>query len=108
MRSCGRADVSTIVVVTFSGVPMLGGIVICGNTDWILFVTKTSFTSDVTRLDLPVPSSPQTHIRTSERQMHLGNGHRSQKSVNTRGHAPSIKMPHNRMVEATWRESLLI
>ena len=83
-RSCGRAEVSTIVVATFSGVPILGGIVIWGRTGWIFVVTKTSLTSDlgsdsqyhrmklngipkvayVMRLDLPVPSSPQRHIRT--------------------------------------------
>lgn len=63
-RSCGKAEVSTIVVVTFSGVPILGGIVICGRTDCILLVTKTSLTKEVMRLDFPVPSSPQTHIRT--------------------------------------------
>lgn len=32
LRSCGRADVSTMVVVTFSGVPMLGGRFIWGRT----------------------------------------------------------------------------
>lgn len=32
LRSCGRADVSTMVVVTFSGVPMLGGRDIWGRT----------------------------------------------------------------------------
>ena len=63
-RSCGVAEVSTIVVVTFSGVPMLGGMVIWGRTGWILFVTKTSLTRLVTRLDLPVPSSPQRQTRT--------------------------------------------
>lgn len=63
-RSWGSADVSTIVVVTFSGVPMEGGMVIWGRTDWILCVTKTSLTSEVMRLDFPVPSSPQTQMRT--------------------------------------------
>jgi hypothetical protein len=43
---------------------MLGGIVIWGRTDWILLVTKTSFTREVMRLDFPVPSSPQTQILT--------------------------------------------
>jgi len=64
VRSWGRADVSTIVVVTFSGEPMLGGSVIWGRTDWILLATKTSLTREAIRLDLPVPSSPQTHMRT--------------------------------------------
>lgn len=54
-----------MVVVTFSGVPMLGGMVIWGRTGWILFVTNTSFTRLVIRLDLPVPSSPHRHMRTS-------------------------------------------
>ena len=62
--SCGTADVSTMVVVTFSGVPILGGIVICGRTDWILLVTNVSFTRLVMRLDLPVPSSPHRQMRT--------------------------------------------
>lgn len=53
-----------MVVVTFSGVPMLGGIVICGSTGWILLFMNWSLTSEAMRLDLPVPSSPQTHIRT--------------------------------------------
>ena len=53
---------STMVVVTFSGVPI--GMVIWGRTGWILDVTKTSLTSDVIRLDLPAPSSPHTHMRT--------------------------------------------
>jgi hypothetical protein len=52
-RSWGSAEVSTMVVVTFSGVPMLGGIVIWGRTDWILLVTKTSLTREVMRLDFP-------------------------------------------------------
>lgn len=65
VRSCGRADVSTMVVVTFSGVPILGGMVIWGRTGWILFVTKTSFTKLVMRLDFPVPSSPHKHMRTT-------------------------------------------
>ena len=55
-----------MVVVTFSGVPMLGGIVIWGRTDWILLVTKTSLTREVIRLDFPVPSSPQTQMRTDK------------------------------------------
>lgn len=53
-----------MVVVTFSGVPMLGGMVIRGRTAWILLVIKVSLTSEVIKLDLPAPSSPQTHIRT--------------------------------------------
>jgi len=44
---------------------MLGGVVICGRTDWILF-TKTSLTSEVIRLDFPVPSSPHTQILTTK------------------------------------------
>jgi hypothetical protein len=47
---------------------MLGGIVICGRTDWILF-TKTSLTSEVIRLDFPVPSSPHTQILTTKGQL---------------------------------------
>ncbi len=54
-----------MVVVTFSGVPMVGGMVTCGSTDWILLATKTSLTSEAIREDLPVPSSPQTQIRTA-------------------------------------------
>ena len=53
-----------MVVVTFSGVPMLGGMVICGRTGWILLVTNWSLTSEAMRLDLPVLSSPQTQMRT--------------------------------------------
>lgn len=83
-----------MVVVTFSGVPMLGGRFIWGRTacicahvsvivgyagrfrheelnmggrlshTWILLETKTSFTSDAIRLDFPVPSSPHTQMRT--------------------------------------------
>ncbi len=53
-----------MVVVTFSGVPRVGGMVICGRTAWILLLTKVSFTREVIRLDLPQPSSPQTHILT--------------------------------------------
>lgn len=60
-----------MVVVTFSGVPMLGGMVIWGRTDWILFVTKTSLTSEVMRLDFPVASSPQTHILTIAHQLYV-------------------------------------
>jgi hypothetical protein len=40
--------------------------VIWGRTDWILLVTKTSFTREVMRLDFPVPSSPQTQILTRD------------------------------------------
>lgn len=64
-----------VVVVTFSGVPMVGGIVICGRTDWILFVTKTPLTREVMRLDFPVPSSPQTQIRTAACHAWLGHIH---------------------------------
>lgn len=52
-------------MVTFSGVPIVGGMVICGRTGWILFVTNTPLTREVIKLDLPVPSSPQTQMRTS-------------------------------------------
>ena len=55
------------VVVTFSGVPMLGGMVICGRRGWILVVTKASLTRPVIRLDFPTPSSPQTQMRTKSR-----------------------------------------
>jgi hypothetical protein len=65
--------VSTIVVVTFSGVPSVGGIVICGRTGWILLLTKVSFTRHVMRLDLPLPSSPQTQIRTDGAHVSCGN-----------------------------------
>jgi hypothetical protein len=54
-----------MVVVTFSGVPMVGGMVTWGRTDWILLETKTSLTSEAIWLDLPVPSSPQTQILTA-------------------------------------------
>lgn len=36
-----------MVVVTFFGVPMDGGIVICGSVGWILVVTNTSLTRDL-------------------------------------------------------------
>ena len=55
-----------MVVVTPSGVPMLGGMVIWGSTDWILLLMNTSLTKDAMRLDLPVPSSPQTQTRTMQ------------------------------------------
>ena len=58
-------EVSTIVVVTFSGVPILGGMVIMGKTGCKPEGTNTSFTKDMIKLDLPVASSPQTHTRTS-------------------------------------------
>lgn len=84
VRWCGRAEVSTIVVVTLSGVPMDGGIVIWGRVGCILVVTKISLTRElacrassagqimgipreqsyVIKLDLPAPSSPQTQMRT--------------------------------------------
>lgn len=54
-----------MVVVTFSGLPLVGGMVTWGRTDWILLATKTSLTSEAIRLDFPVPSSPQTQIRTA-------------------------------------------
>lgn len=63
-RSCGSAEVSTMTVVTFSGVPRVGGRVIVGRMGWILWVVKVSFTREVMREDLPVPSSPQTQMRT--------------------------------------------
>jgi len=67
-RSRGSADVSTIVVVTFSGVPILGGILIWGRQGVILFATKVSLINEVMRLDFPVPSSPQTQMRTISRE----------------------------------------
>ena len=36
---------STIVVETLLGVPIEGGMLICGSVDWILFVTKVSLTN---------------------------------------------------------------
>lgn len=54
-----------MVVVTFSGVPKVGGSVMGGRTDWILAVTKVSLTSEVRRELLPTLSSPQMHIRTA-------------------------------------------
>lgn len=53
-----------MVVVTLCGVPRVGGMEMGGKTGWILLVTKRSLTSEVIRLDLPVPSSPQTQTRT--------------------------------------------
>lgn len=53
-----------MTVVTFSGVPRVGGRVIVGRMGWILWVVKVSFTREVMREDLPVPSSPQTQMRT--------------------------------------------
>src|SRR5690349_11278042 len=67
-RSYGRAEVSTMVVVTLSGVPSEGGSVTCGRTGWILAVTKTSLTRDVMMELLPTPSSPHTQIRTANRR----------------------------------------
>lgn len=57
-RSCGRDDVSTMVVDTLSGVPRVGGRVIGGNTACILVVMKASLTNDVSNELLPVASSP--------------------------------------------------
>lgn len=81
-----------MVVVTLSGVPSDGGSEMGGSTGWILVVTKTSLTREVytrrcqsvgarekfrnpeqagkectltIKLDLPVPSSPQTQSRTT-------------------------------------------
>jgi hypothetical protein len=56
--------VSTMVVVTLSGVPSVGGSVTCGRTGWIFAVTKTSLTREVMMELLPTPSSPHRHIRT--------------------------------------------
>lgn len=53
-----------MMVVTCSDGPTLGGRVIWGRVGWILEVTKTSLTSEVMRLDFPVPSSPHTQMRT--------------------------------------------
>ena len=58
-------EVSTIVVVTLSGDTILGGIVIIGSTACSPEGTNRSLTSDMMRLDFPVPSSPQTQTRTS-------------------------------------------
>lgn len=68
-----------MVVVTFSGVPILGGMVIWGRTDWILFVTKTSFTKEVIRLDFPAPSSPHTQMRTDPGKSMLDDGWEKEK-----------------------------
>ncbi|KAH4301662.1 hypothetical protein HBH64_142930 [Parastagonospora nodorum] len=64
-RSWGRAEVSTMVVETLSGVPSDGGSVTWGSTGWIFAVTKTFLTSDVIMELFPTPSSPHTHIRTA-------------------------------------------
>ena len=53
-----------MVVVTFSGVPRVGGRVMGGRTGWRGVVTKVSLTRLVRREDLPTSSSPQIHIRT--------------------------------------------
>lgn len=60
-----------MVVVTFSGVPMVGGRVMGGSTAWILFATNTSLTREAIRLDLPEPSSPHTQIRTGRAKAEL-------------------------------------
>ena len=57
---------STMVVVTLSGVPSVGGSVTWGRTGWIFAVTNVSLTSDVMMELLPTPSSPHTQIRTAE------------------------------------------
>ena len=54
-----------MMVVTFSGVPSVGGSVIVGSMGWIRWEMKVSLTREVMREDLPVPSSPQTQMRTS-------------------------------------------
>ena len=64
-RSCGKDEVSTMVVGTFSGVPSAGGSVMGGKTCWILVVTKASLTNDVSNELLPVASSPHTQTRTA-------------------------------------------
>ena len=53
-----------MVVLTFSGVPSVGGMVIGGRTGVIFELTKLSFTKEVSNELLPTDSSPQTHIRT--------------------------------------------
>lgn len=55
---------STIVVVTFSGVAKVGGIVMGGRTDCNGADTKVSRTRLVSKEDLPTPSSPHMQIRT--------------------------------------------
>lgn len=52
------------MVVTFSGVPRVGGIVMGGRTAWML-VVKVSRTRLLSRLDLPTLSSPTRHTRTA-------------------------------------------
>jgi hypothetical protein len=53
-----------MTVVTFSGVPSVGGRVMVGRTGWILCAMNVSFMREVMREDLPAPSSPQTTMRT--------------------------------------------
>ena len=53
-----------MVVVTFSGVPRVGGRVMGGRTGCRGVVTKVSLMRLVRREDLPTSSSPQMHIRT--------------------------------------------
>lgn len=53
-----------MVVVTFSGVPRVGGRVMGGRTAWIFAVTKVSLTREVRMELFPTLSSPQMHIRT--------------------------------------------
>ena len=65
-RSCGSADVSTTVVVTFSGVPGLGGIVMGGRTDMTFDETKLSRTKEAMMELFPTSGSPQTHICTGK------------------------------------------
>ena len=55
-----------MVVVTFSGVPSVGGRVMGGRTGWRGVVTKVSLMRLVRREDLPTSSSPHMHIRTGE------------------------------------------
>ena len=55
---------STMVVVTFSGVPSVGGSVIGGSTAEILLAMKVSLMRDVRSEDLPTLSSPTIAMRT--------------------------------------------
>ena len=61
-----------MTVVTFSGVPMLGGRLMVGRIGWILWVVKVSLMRDVMSEDLPTPSSPQTTMRTGVLCCQLG------------------------------------
>lgn len=61
-----------MVVVTFSGVPKVGGRVMGGRVAWILPVTNVSLTSDVSSDDLPTASSPQMQMRTGQYRSQSG------------------------------------